>query len=259
MTQSKMTFAQGLQLFFIEKILTEKYTMGTEARSRRGIEFFSQWSRIVREGRNKEKAFPLTIKVPGDFDKNLTERYPWEERTQDQISDDVTQTNKAKEIDLSFAPVDYHSLLKDSKFTALLNLLKDEDLGLLMQVEYASEAAQKLAETIGTTKDAEIIREAVANALRKDIADVTDEDYRRVTELSLRDKEVSDLAPLKALINLQKLNLDNTQVSDLAPLEALKDLQGLSLSNTPVDEAQVAQLMKELPTLHISRYSNRPS
>jgi len=69
MRKDGIKFDQGLQLFFVRKILDERYTMASAAGSSRGIDFFVQWSRIVRAGRKKAKDFPCTVKIPKDFGK----------------------------------------------------------------------------------------------------------------------------------------------------------------------------------------------
>ena len=67
-------FNQGLQLFFIHKILDEKYIMGSEAGSKRGIEFFVQWSQIIRDAPdNKDEKFPLTVKISDEVSKKISQ------------------------------------------------------------------------------------------------------------------------------------------------------------------------------------------
>ncbi|MBL7817984.1 MAG: hypothetical protein JNL70_23445 [Saprospiraceae bacterium] len=54
--------------------------------------------------------------------------------------------------------------------------------------------------------------------------------------LDLSDTQVSDLSPLKDLVNLQGLRIYNTQVSDLNPLKELVNLQQLWIYNTQVSD-----------------------
>jgi Leucine-rich repeat (LRR) protein len=50
-------------------------------------------------------------------------------------------------------------------------------------------------------------------------------DLAELRHLSLRNTELSDLAPLRSLTNLQMLDCAPTRVSDLTPLESLPSLQ----------------------------------
>jgi hypothetical protein len=70
-SQGRIGFNQGLQLFFVRKILDDKYTMASEASSRRGIAFFRQWSQIVCEGIKTDRNFPLIVKVPERFGQEV--------------------------------------------------------------------------------------------------------------------------------------------------------------------------------------------
>ena len=123
--------------------------------------------------------------------------------------------------------------------------------------------------------NAAIVRKAIADQLNKKPDELTTKDYEKTTELVLSGTAVSDLTPIKALINLQWLsiigtavsdltpikelnnlqilNLVGTQVSDLTPLKPLIWLETLYLSDTPVSNEQVAELRKALPKLMIRR------
>ena len=150
--------------------------MGTEANSKRGIHFFQMWSEIVREGRKRQEGFPLTVKVPKESGKAMPEADALASsdshsllrtRTYAELGALIEGGQKPRRtgkgrISLSFAPPEYHPLLTDQRFTPLLSLLADEDLGDLMQIPYPAQTAEKVAKATEQTKDAAIVREAVA-------------------------------------------------------------------------------------------------
>ena len=57
-----------------------------------------------------------------------------------------------------------------------------------------------------------------------------------ITELDLRNTQVTNFAPLSGLTALQSLYLNGTQVADFAPLSGLRKLTWLGLSNTQVSD-----------------------
>jgi Leucine-rich repeat (LRR) protein len=262
-------FRQGLQLFFVRKILDDRYTMASEASSRRGIAFFSQWSQIVRAGREKYPDFPLTVKVPGEFTRRVSER-PGE--VEARVEAKGIKSGKKVELDLSFAQPEYHPLFKNAGFSSLVDLLRDDDLGRLMLIRYPTEVADVIA-VIGATKDLDIVQEAIARSLNKKPEELTDDDYTKVERLDLAGSEiidldlltnvtalqtlslswtnVADLKPLSNLTTLQELRLSSTKVTDLEPIKGLTSLQRLWLGDTQVSDEQMAKLREALPNLEI--------
>ena len=71
--QPKFSFAQGLQLYFIQRILDE-HTMSTFFGDDNTNKFFIQWSNIVRNGIKKSPHFPFCINVPENFGKSFFEK-----------------------------------------------------------------------------------------------------------------------------------------------------------------------------------------
>ena len=250
--QDGIRFNQGLQLFFVRKILDEKYTMGLLVGSKRGNDFFRQWSQTVCGGRKKDKNFPCTVQVPQDYYKQFIEA------KQDDSKGSLEEVSGKREKRAalehpSFAPQEYHPLLQDSKFSGLLNLLGDEDLGELMRIEYPAEEAEiEIVAVMGTSKDADIIREAIARQLEKKPDELNDEDYNKITELSLKGTEVSDLEPLKGLGSLRSLDLIGTQVSNLEPLKGLGSLQWLDLNGTQVSNLEPLKGLGSLRLLYLN-------
>lgn len=254
-TRSGISFKQGLQLFFVRKILDERYMMASEVGSKRGTDFFSQWSQIVRAGTARDKSFPLTTKVHADLGKPLAEE------TVDK-GDKIVEARarpgapKAGRLDLSFVPQefrdDYRPLLQDRRFDGLWHLLSDEDLGRLMQIPYPAEVTEITA-VVGTSKDADIVREAIARQLKKRPDDLTDEDYRNIKRLDLGGTQVSDLQPIRGLTSLEWLYLGDTQVSDVEPIGALNSLEALLLPRTRVSDLEPIKGLTSLQRLGLNR------
>lgn len=73
-----------------------------------------------------------------------------------------------------------------------------------------------------------------------------------VTELDLGRTELSNLAPLRNLVNLQMLNLTLTNVSDIRPLQELVNLRKLYLMMTPIAEIEPLQKLINLQVLNLS-------
>ena len=240
--QGGIKFNQGLQLFFVRKILDDRYTMGSLVGSERGNEFFRQWSQIVCEGRKNDKDFPCTVKVPEDFGKEIPKDMDLEEQTRRRLDKTFT----------SFAPEEYQPLLKNPRYSGLLHLLGDEDLGELMRIAYPTEAeAVEITAVVGTSKDADRIREAIAREMNKKPDELTEDDYSEITELDLSDTEISDLELIKRLSSLQELYLNGTHVSSLEPIKGLSDLQRLDLRGTQVSDLEPIKGLSSLQRLYL--------
>ena len=234
-SEQGIEFKQGLQLFFVRKILDERYTMASVAGSEQGIDFFVQWSQIVRKGKEEDPDFPCSIAVPSDFGESTAKE---------------AESTWTEEVDLSFAPEPYHPLLKNQRFAGLWHLLRNTDLGRLMQISYPA-AVKEVVAVIGPTRDVDIVREAVARQLGKKPEDLTDEDYRKVQELSLFGGQISSLELPKGLTSLQGLDLSNTRVSNLEPLKDLASLQRLDLDNTKVSNLEPLKGLSSLQRLDL--------
>ena len=269
-----LKFDQGLQLFFIRKILDDRYTMGSEVGSKRVITFFIMWSEIVCTGREKNPRFPCSIKVPKELGKAPPEEVRSNEVTTNIQGIQIQERPKEPALDLSFAPSAYRALLENPKFSGLLNLLSDEDLGQLMTIPFPTYVSEITA-LMGTTKNADLIREAIARHIDKKPDELTNEDYSNVTSLNLGSSEISDLEPIKQLGNLEelyiggsqvsklesikqltslkRLGLGSTNVSDLDPIKQLTKLEYLDLSGTQVSELEAIKGLTNLQTLYLGK------
>ncbi|MFB0552194.1 MAG: P-loop NTPase fold protein [Phycisphaerae bacterium] len=241
--QGGIKFNQGLQLFFVRKILDDRYTIGSLVGSERGNDFFRQWSEIVFEGKKDNKDFPCTVKVPEDFGKEITEEMDLEEKTQ----------RRWEKISPTFAPEKYHELLKNLRFSGILRLLGDEDLGQLMRIRYPSETqVAEIAAVVGTSKDEDIIREGIARQLGKKPDKLRKGDYNKIKELDLSGSEISDLEPIKGLSSLEQLTLRSTQVRNLEPIKRLSSLQWLDLAGTKVSDLEPIKGLRSLQVLFLN-------
>ena len=164
--------------------------------------------------------------------------------------EDASSRRRITRASLGFAPKEYHELLVNSRFLHLLRLLSDEDLGRLMQIPYPADVAERTA-VAAPTKDADIIREAIARQLKKKADELTDKDYSKITSLDLRGSDITELEPIKGLSSLQTLYLGGTDVSDLRPLRGLANLRSLYLSGTQVSKLEPIEALKALRTLYL--------
>ena len=97
-----------------------------------------------------------------------------------------------------------------------------------------------------------IVRKAIADQLNKKPDELTEEDYKKITQLFLYDTDVSDITLIKELTGLQRLRLDGTKVSDLTPIKELNNLQILNLVGTQVSDLTPLKPLIWLETLYLS-------
>jgi hypothetical protein len=264
-------FDQGLQLFFVRKILEDRYTMGLEVGSRRGIAFFQQWSKIAREGRKRDAEFPLCIRIPADLtgkaagemggsrgepeidreDRALPAQAVSGSRGRGKTHREAEfEPREGAMTDLSKVPEPYRDMVKNPIFSGLIPLLEDEDLGKLMQVPFPGEVAEVVS-VVGGGKDPEIIREAVARHLGKKPDQLVDEDLTGITTLDLSGAEITDIEPLKQLTALTSLYLSGTQVTDIEPLKQLTALREIYLGRTQISGIEPVSELSQLRALSL--------
>ena len=248
--ENEIGFNQALQYFFIRKVLDVGYTRASLLTTDLGDRFFREWSEIVSSRRDNEH-FPRTLDVPKSF---IEQQRASAGKRPGTATDEEKPSAETKPSDFDPTQVAggvYYSILTNSLYTDLLPLLADELLGELMQIPYPAET-KAISAAIGTAKDAEIIREAVARELGKKPDQLRAEDYANLEALNLRDTQVSDVEPLRGLTNLEALNLRDTQVSDAEPLSRLTNLQELSLSSTRVSDIEPLSRLTNLQDLGLT-------
>jgi hypothetical protein len=100
--------------------------------------------------------------------------------------------------------------------------------------------------TPNSPKAAAAIEAAIRKAAGKPTGELTQADLEKVTELSLRGKQLTDLRPLTGLTRLSNLDLRANKLTNLKGLEGLKQLKELSLQdgNQLTDVSALAELTK---------------
>jgi hypothetical protein len=235
-----LTFAQGIEVFLAHRILDKRHRMLHLARTKNGIEFFCRWSEIVRSGADTTIPDPAALRYE-DTDEEY-ERFRSEPPPSEFDDDD----NRSE------SPPSYEELVNESRFSQLIAVLSDADLGELMKIEYPAEASKLLQSSVETTSQA-LINEAIARELNMDVTDIKLEDLRRVTQLSLSGLGLSDIEPLRELTALEYLYLDGTQVTDVEPLQGLIALRNLDLQGTSIRNIEPLRGLSALEYLHLNR------
>ena len=224
----KLTFEQGLQVFFIQYILAKEF-LRPELVGDGGIgdQFFYAWSCIVRKY-NGTEGFTRTVTLPEKYHQRLEQAEAELGKEGSESMRNRMSLEKPKDVHEV-----YYGLIKyiyDNKLP--VTLLANKDLGDLLQIEYSEAIAgvsKQQDSDLLKTNDAVIIRNAIAEELKKEPGDLTDKDYDSVTKLSLSGKKITDITFLKQCKNLKQLYLNNTGISDISPLAGLTNLTELSL------------------------------
>ena len=239
--QTSISFKQGLQVFFIRKIVEnpKTYNMPRLVGSNNGNDFFAEWSKIVCENRAKDSKFPCFFKVPEDYKKELV---GLEEKT----------TRRLDDVFSSFTPEPYHGLLKERKFMPYLHLLEDEDLGRLMGIEFSSEIAEISQKVEPQQSNEERILAAIAKELNKKPEELHTEDFKSIKFLNLNLSIIDDIYPLNSLTNLELLMLEFNHISDISPLKELKNLTGLNLHANRISDISPLKDLINLKALYLS-------
>ena len=71
---------------------------------------------------------------------------------------------------------------------------------------------------------------------------LTQEDMRRLTTLTLYQKEIRDLTGLEYAVNLTELSLINLRISDVSPLSGLKNLTKLYIRGNPLSNVSLSDM-----------------
>ena len=237
--ESHLRFEQGVQIFFLLKVLVESgwaEIIGSES----GDKFFGEWSRIVRKGKKENPEFRCYLKRA---EENIGQKGAEESELMHKVGRKLKWINNPA----------YRTLLESADFDEYNFLLGNEEIGELMQVEYAAELAEKqvveAAAEQAESSDADLIRGAIAKQLEKNLQDVTAKDIGNITELNLSYIKISDISLLTGLTNLQRLHLTETGVSDIKPLVGLTNLQVLGLVGTRVTDIKPLEGLTDLKWL----------
>ncbi len=90
----------------------------------------------------------------------------------------------------------------------------------------------------------------IRDAKVKDLRGI--ENCPALLQFDLVGTEVSDLGPLKALVNLQSLTLSRNKIKDIAPLSGMNKLQYLELSGNQVSDISPVAQMTAMNSLYLS-------
>ena len=78
----------------------------------------------------------------------------------------------------------------------------------------------------------------------------------KITELYLRNNELTDISGIKLFKNLKKLYLDYNRVTDISGIKLFKNLRLLYLNNNEITDIFVLKDLKNLKNLKILNISN---
>ncbi len=243
------TFAQGLQLFFVRKILEERFTYASLVGAPRGDRFFGAWSKIVREHEGEE-GFKRSIDAFTEPVKRGERGLPEAEEEPERRSEGAKSVFMApRPRPSSGSPEEYRELIEVTEFGSLLHILGNDELGELMRIEYPKDTSL-IGKAAGAALPEGLIREAIARQHKvADPANPTKEEIAKIIRLDLTGPDISDLEPIKGLTALEWLRLEGTQVSDLEPIKGLTSLQQLDVSGTQVSDLEPIKGLTSLKVL----------
>lgn len=251
MTEDKISFKQGLQLYFVRKILTDKYSYGSLVGRPLGDQFFGQWSAIVCKHEDDEK-FERFLNVPTNLKK--TTGMESGRRLDLMVLEKADKRSRLRgdetEADLSFAHEDYHAMLRNPAFSSLLMLLENRQLSELMRIEYPQDT-ETIAAATETALPEGLIFEAIARQLDIKPEEINKDNLGDIQELNLEGLEITDLEPIRGMTNLQMLWLYDTKVTELEPIRDLTNLQKLSLQKTHVTDLEPIRGLTNLMLIYL--------
>ncbi|MGA2092590.1 MAG: P-loop NTPase fold protein [Sedimentisphaerales bacterium] len=248
-----LSFKQGLQVFFIRKIVEnpKTYNMLRLVGSNLGNDFFAKWSKITCENKKKNPDFPLNILLPEDYFQQLEQAIEEsnKEGSLGEVSEKMMRLAKLEKP--PNVPGHYYGLIQDRRFRNLLRLLADEDIGRLMQIKFSSEIAEITQKVERRMSDIDIIRQAIADGLNKEINELLPDEIFGTKELDLSNRGIRDINEFKYLTNLTELQLGQNQIVDIRPLKNLTNLTALSLWGNRISDIRSLKGLKNLRELYL--------
>ena len=97
------------------------------------------------------------------------------------------------------------------------------------------------------------IEQTVREEIGKPVGDIYNADLMDLTELSIRDKGVSNLSGLERCTNLSKLILNQNNISDLSPLSSLAKLETLMMPGNQISDITPLTSLESLKNLVLSQ------
>ena len=241
--------AQGIQRVLLRHILRNPpYRRESLLGSRAGEPFLVQWSVCLQDRQRPPTGAIVEKQVVEELEK-----WAGDGAKEGSESGFATGSGQLGELPppVSELPDNIRSLVLDPKFTNFRELLCDVQLTRLLWIEYS----QRIAETDQTAASPEaqqIVDEAIARQLDKEIEDLTQQDREGITVLKFNGADLADLRPLANLISLQTLDLRGTQVVNVEPLANLTSLQMLYLTGTQVANVEPLANLTSLQTLYLN-------
>ena len=104
-------------------------------------------------------------------------------------------------------------------------------------------------------KDHELIEEYIRKEIDKPDGELTKEDLLKVESLTLpgRPRAISDIGPLRGLVNLKRGSLQHNDIEDLTPLYGMKNLSYIFLNdNPPLTMDDINGLKEALPHCNVA-------
>ena len=99
------------------------------------------------------------------------------------------------------------------------------------------------------SEDHKVIETTIRKGLDKPEGELTKEDLLKVESLILPGpKRISDIGPMRGLVNLKKASLQHNNITDLRPLYGLKNMKYIFLNDNPdLTLDDIDKLKKALP------------
>jgi internalin A len=239
----ELRFAQGAQIFLIERILIRHLDLGAARRNPLLNSSFCHWLEKLSATRRDHPGLEniLATRLPGESvgkgmptPPDKEPRYIPEFQEIEELAGRIPHAPEALRVlnqqawDLLLIPFDPTIAAATATTQALPSLEKGQD-----------------------PDSFEIIEADIRDQLGLPEGPISDEDLKKVTELHLTFSKVSDLTPLKSLTSLRELSLRGTQVSDLTALKSLTSLQVLDLDGTQVSDFTVLKRLTSLQVLYL--------
>lgn len=96
------------------------------------------------------------------------------------------------------------------------------------------------------------LEKAIRDKIDKPTGDITKEDVEKITELDLKNLEISNLEGIRYLTNLTDLIFWNSKIKDLSPLSNLENLQYLHLMGDNIEDISPLKNLTNLAILKLS-------
>jgi len=132
-----------------------------------------------------------------------------------------------------------------------VNLILSKKYKHFNAIKYGTKVLLRNEEIIYELEPAPTIEETI-KWLQKYGIKTTINDIDKITSLSLNEKKIVDVSPLKTLINLQELYLSGNEIVDVSPLKTLTNLQKLWLQNNKIADISPLSTLTNLQTLYLS-------